>query len=166
MTNMLVIVPDHDYASNLSRIVKESEEAAGKTLYVSFNKTYKSLVENLGADGIDTNRFFFIDTISATIIKPAPVNNCLFLTDPNDMKKLYSAIIKSVKERKAEMLIFDSLSCMTTYGNQAEIEQFITTLLAALSLLNCPSAFICMRNDENNVLITHMKMKVDKTIEI
>ncbi len=166
MTNMLVIVPDEDYSGRLYDIIKEAESVAAKTLYVSLNKTYQSLKSNFSDKGIDTGKFCFIDSITATIISPKPVDDCTFLTSAEDVKQLYAAIIKIVKEQNVEMLIFDSLSCLTTYTNTNEIDHFVANLLAALSLLNCPAAFTCLKSDDHVPLVQHIKMKVDKTIEL
>jgi archaellum biogenesis ATPase FlaH len=166
MTNMLIQLSDYQYSAEVYKLVKEAESAAKKTLYVSLNKTYKSLVEQFKSDGIDPSKFVFVDTITATIIPAKNRDDCAFLDSPDDVKALYAGIIKMVKTHDAEMVIFDSLSALTTYKNIDEIERFVTVLLGSLSLLNCPAAFTCLKIDIDKPLIQHIRMKVDKTIEM
>ena len=166
MTSMLVLLVDYNYASSIYRLVKEAQDSSRMTLYVSLNKTYKALSTGFSEDGLDMSKFVFIDTITATIMPAKSSKDCVFLNAPNDVKNLYAGIVKMVKTCDVEMVLFDSLSSLTTYQNFDEVEHFVTTLLGSLSLLNCPAAFTCLKSDENNPLIQHIKMKVDKTIEM
>ena len=166
MVNILAVISDTLYASKICEIVKDSEEISLKTLYVSLNKTYHSLVEEFSDAKIDLNKFVFIDTITATIIEPKPVDNCVFLPKANDVKRLYSEIIRLVKHGGIDMLIFDSISSFTVYNNTEEILHFLTTLIGALSVLGCSSLFTCLSEDENSHIIKQIRMRIDKSYDL
>ena len=166
MTNILAVISDSAYASKIHQITQDAEDTSTKTLYVSLNKSYKSLMQSFLRDGRDLTKFFFIDTITATVIVPKPVPNCTYLPSADNVKALYKGIIKAVKANDIDMVIFDSLSSLTTYRNFDEIAHFVTTLLGSLSLLDCSAVFTCLKSDEESKLIHHMKMKVDKSYEL
>ncbi|HII16553.1 TPA: hypothetical protein HA361_01445 [Candidatus Woesearchaeota archaeon] len=166
MVNILAIVSNYLYQGKLYEIVKDAERVNNKILYVSLNKTYKSLIAQCSSDAVDIGKFYFIDTITATVTEPAPVEHCLFLPTADDVQSLYAGIIKTVKEKGIDIVIFDSLSSLTTYKNFDEIVHFVTTLLGTLSILDCSAVFTCMQSDENAPLIQHVKMKVDKSYEL
>jgi archaellum biogenesis ATPase FlaH len=166
MVNILAIIPSYVYPGQVYRIVKDAEKINDKILYVSLNKTYKTLLAQFKQDNIDVNKFFFIDVITASVMDSKPVENCLFLASPDDVNALYAGIIKTIKEKGMDMVIFDSLSSLTTYQNVEEIVHFVTTLLGCLSVLNCSAVFTCLLTDEDAPLIQHVKMKVDKSYEL
>lgn len=166
MVNILAIISDSMYQSKIYQIVKDAERTSSKTVYVSLNKTYKSLLASFENDSIDNSKFFFLDTITSTLITTQDTENCSFLDGPENLKELYSGIIKAVKSTEADLLIFDSLSSLTTYKNLDQIIHFVTILLGSLSLLYCSAIFTCLDTDKDSQLIKHMKMKVDKNYEM
>lgn len=165
MVNILAMISPYTYADKVYAIIREVEETSTKAVYVSLNKAYLSLIDQFKKDKIDSSKFFFVDTITATVLEPEPVSGCLFLPGAEDTKKLYAGIIKAVKENDADTVIFDSVSSLTTYSNTGEIIHFITALLGALSSLHCAAVFTCLSDDQDTQLVNHMKMKVDKIYE-
>jgi len=166
MVNILAIISDMMYSSKIDNIINDVIGTNEKILYVSLNKSYKSLLEQFRASNINLNKFIFIDTITASVIDPKPVKNCVYVSSPDNVKDIYSAIIKTVKKENVDALIFDSLSSLTTYKDGKEIIHFMTTLLGSLSLLDCSAVFTCLKSDEDTTLIRHVKMKVDKSYEL
>jgi archaellum biogenesis ATPase FlaH len=166
MVNILAIISSYRYPGKICQIAIDVEKINNKILYVSLNKTYKTLLAQFKQDNISLDKFFFIDVITATVMEPKPVENCLFLPTADDVKALHAGIIKIVKEKGIDMVIFDSLSSLTTYKNTDEIVDFVTTLLGSLSVLDCSAIFTCLLTDEDAPLIQHVKMKVDKSYEM
>jgi len=169
MVNILAVVTDtfnDDYINKIMPIIKLANGENNNILYISLSKTYKSIAMQLQQNNIDISKFFFIDTITSSLIEPVPVDNCIFLKTANNTKKLYQTIIKIIKERKINIIVFDSLSTLTTYKNMDEIINFTSLLTGSLSALNCSSVFICLKIDKNYRLIQHVKMNVEKLIEL
>lgn len=166
MTNILAIMANTSYSSGISELIQDSANSSGKTLFVSLNKTYKSLVRDIEDEGIDSGKFIFIDTITATLVNPEPRENVIFVSSPDDIKTLYSKIIRAAKHSGIELVLFDSLSSLTTYNDFDAVLRFVSTLLGSLSLLGCPALFTCLKSDEETALIKQVKMKVDKTMEL
>jgi archaellum biogenesis ATPase FlaH len=166
MVNILTLISPGDYASKIHIVLKDAQESSSKTVYVSLNKTYSSLIEQFKQANVDVNKIMFIDTISATVIDPRPVANCVFLTSAEDINALQEGIMKAAKEANADLMVFDSLSSLTTYKEYDEILKFITKLLAGLSLSGCSTLLTCLKSDEEAPLISQVRMKVDKTIDL
>jgi archaellum biogenesis ATPase FlaH len=166
MVNILALISSYLYPRKICQIALDVEKINDKILYVSLNKTYRTLLAQFKQDNISLNKFFFIDVITATVIDPKPDDNCLFLPAADDLNALHAGIIKTVKEKGVDMVVFDSLSSLTTYKNLDEIVHFVTTLLGSLSVLECSAIFTCLLTDEDAPLIQHIKMKVDKSYEL
>jgi archaellum biogenesis ATPase FlaH len=162
MTNMLVSISPEIYVSRLNNVLREIQDAELKMLYVSLNKTYRSITRQMRSDGLEPNKIFFIDTITATVMNPEQTDNCLFLTGPDNLEYLHSQIIFHAKEKNVGMVVFDSLSSLTTYQNPDEIIHFVTKIIASLSGLKCSAIFTCLSTDENTKLVQHVKMMIDK----
>ncbi len=165
MVNILLIISPYLYSSKIFETMEELKETDSSIFYVSLNKTYKSLIEDFRKSKLDLGKIIFLDAISSTVIEPKPVDNCVFVSSPDNLKEIYSKIIATVKSRKVDFLIFDSLSSLTTYQDFGSLLNFVTTLLASLSLLNCSAIFTSLKTDEDTPLIQHVKMKVDKSYE-
>ncbi len=160
--NILATLDSETYNDRVFKIVQETANSTDKGLYISLNKTYKSLMGEFQEHGIDSRKFRFIDTITATLIEPKQTDNCLFLKNADDVKELYKGIIKTVKTHDIDMVIFDSLSSLTTYQDTKQIIHFLNMLLGSLTILNTSSLLTCLRSDNDNTLIQQVRMKVDK----
>ena len=73
---VLIVFPKAKYMSKLSEIVKAVDTASKKVCYVSLNKPYNSIIENLKASNLDINKYFFIDVLTSTVKTPKPIDNC------------------------------------------------------------------------------------------
>jgi archaellum biogenesis ATPase FlaH len=167
MMNFLAVIDGTEkelYSQKILPVIMAVKHETDNILFISLNKTYKTLILELKKDNVDLSNYFFIDTITATVIEPVSVDNCLFLPSADNIKNLYDSIIKIVKQKKIGIIIFDSLSSLTTYKNFEEITQLVTLLLGSLSALNCLSMFICLKVDEDSRLIQHVKMNIEKII--
>lgn len=166
MVNILAVIPEKLYASRLYIIVRETEEINNKVLYVSLNKTFKSLIDQFQPTKINLSKFLFLDTITASVIEPEPDNRCVFVKGAEDLNLLLKNIIDAVKKHDCDAIIFDSLSSLTTYSDQGPIISFITRLMGGLSLLYCSAVFTALKNDEESPIVHHTRLKVDKMYEI
>ncbi|MFH2020047.1 MAG: ATPase domain-containing protein [archaeon] len=166
MVNILTLIDPDEYSSKVHLVLKDAEEISSKTVYVSLNKTYNSLTEQLKDKGIDFSKITFIDTITATIIEPKPIQNCVYIESSDNFKDLQNCILNTVKTNSADLLVFDSLSSLTTYKESDEIVKFMKILLASLSINGCSAILTCLKDDEHLPLINKIKLLVNKTINL
>lgn len=166
MVIALAIIPTHGYPLKLRRIIRDAVETEHSILYVSLNKTYKSLMRQFELDDIDSRKFFFIDTITPTVYNPEPAPNCSYIPLDGNFKALEGGIREIVEEKNISLVILDSLSSLATYGYSLEIIRFVSRLIGTLSALHCSAVFTCLDIDENTALIQHMKPMVDQIYEL
>lgn len=171
MVSILVAIPGADYALRLHNIVvylyaDEAEASARRMLYVTLNKTHKSLREQFEEDGIDTGRIHFIDAISSTVMRISPAKNCTFIPVDTDLDRLHDLIVRQVKEHALSIVIFDSLSSLAVYWKSGDIMRFVPRLIASLSLLDCSVVLAYLASDERKREIQHLEMSVDRHIRM
>ena len=100
MVNILAIVKDEIYPTKLNEFVRDAAATNDAVLYVSLNKTYKSLQTQLSRLSVDLDKFYFIDTISSTLIPTKDTDRCVYVSTPTNVQGLYQGIIKLVKKKQ------------------------------------------------------------------
>lgn len=119
MVSLLVITSVEDLQNEINRVVKSFGNTIG--IYVSLNKTQKSVQKILGKEGINTDRLFFIDCVTAEKTR----DDVLHL-HPTQLEKMSSAIstfIKEIKQKK--FLVIDALSTLLIYNSENKVAQFV-----------------------------------------
>jgi archaellum biogenesis ATPase FlaH len=165
MTNILTIIPDYCYKSHLSSILHEAHDTAEKTVYVCLNRPYNAVRDDIISANMDVHKFIVVDVITASLMTPPQINNCVFISNSKNLNKLHSELINTVKNSNAEILVFDSLSSLHTEHECEAIFDALKQMVAALSFLNCATVFTALKCDEYDKSMDHLKLIFDKVIE-
>ena len=162
--NILVVVSGEDYGKTLINVAKSSNADFNNIGYVSLNKPYNTLTDILSKNGIDMNKFNFIDGITKTVTEPKPTKNCIFISAPNALVELNIEITNLCKKNTPDMIIFDSLSSLLVYESGNVLLEFVHSIINVLRVHNVKGAFIIMKSDLN-ALLKGLEMFADKIIK-
>ncbi len=165
MVNILALadnVSEQSYSKNMLQLIRSVKSTSNKSLIVSLNKSYKSILYKFENENLNPDNFVFIDAITLTVMKPTSSDKCTFLSSPDNTKELFESIIKTIKTMSVSVVIFDSISSLSTYKNIYEVIDFIGKLTGACYVLGCSVIFFCLDNEENERIIQHLGMHVDK----
>jgi hypothetical protein len=147
-----------DFAKSLSK---------KKTLYITINKTYDSLKEELTKNKTNLNNVLFIDCISSTIKKsPKNSENCFYVSSPGALTEIALAITKLNSKQEYDYLVFDSVSGLEVYRKPDMISKFISSLINKLKSGKTKSVFFITGLNENNELANHLSSFVDKVVKV
>ncbi len=124
----ILIIDEKKYMERLSYILAHVNDSIHKPCYVCLSRPYTHVVEDLEKLGIDTKKFFFVDTMSSHYAIPEPSENCAFLIKPYDLSGIKDIIMDAVKERGCSVLIFDNIGSLLAYHNRLPITQFINSM--------------------------------------
>jgi archaellum biogenesis ATPase FlaH len=119
MTSKLIITS----VENLQKKINENVISLNHTpgVYVSLNKTQKSLEAVLNKSKINTSKLFFIDCVTSEQVR----DDVLHIS-PNQLEKLNYAITSFIKEIKGEkFLILDALSTLLIYNDENKVAAFV-----------------------------------------
>lgn len=169
MVNYLVLVKEtfhNEYADKIIPILQTASLDNNKVLFISFNKTYKSLLQQFEKFDINIANFHFVDTITATIIDPVPKDNCTFIKPPSSAEEFTSQTLKIIKEKQIDVIVLDSILSLGVYLSELDVSKYVTSLLAAGDLIGFSSFIFAFKTDEDTKSVKQLKMKVDKTIEV
>lgn len=165
--SITLVMPNETYIKNMNIIAKQLCEAYNKVCYVSLNKLYQPLIEDLQANNIDIHKIYFIDGITKKAVSnPGNVPNCFFASGPDKITELGTAIQKIVNQQKSQALLFDSLSTLLIYKNVQVVKQFVHSIVGQVSVTNCVAAFTCLQGKNENSLIQDLSMLVDNIVHI
>jgi len=119
MASKLVISKVEDLQGKIFKTLKSFDGGLG--IYVSLNKTQKSLEESFVVEGINTDKIFFIDCVTLEKTKDEVLH-----IPPNDLEKLRFSIESFVEEIHGEkFLIIDALSTLLIYNTENDVAAFI-----------------------------------------
>lgn len=158
---ILLVIPGKSYYPTLIDIVKQLNEEQG--LYVTVNTPYSSLTKTFRKKGINCDKYFFIDAVSATSKSDTSAKNCIFVSSPGTLTELSIAIDELIKNQKPKFIIFDSLSALLIYSKVKSVMQFTQNLSAKIKENNINALFPITKDE---ALINTTSIFANKVIDL
>ncbi|MBI2598272.1 MAG: hypothetical protein HYW50_03690 [Candidatus Diapherotrites archaeon] len=160
---VLLIIPSEEYLKSIIYILRNASASYSKILYISLNELYDNLIRNLQNNGIDIKNFYFIDAITRTAqTNIDEKSNCTFVTSPNSLIELSLAISQKIDELEPDLIIFDSLSTLFIYENEATAVKFVHSLIGKMKAVGCDSILTSLQGDAKREAIKDLGMFVDE----
>jgi KaiC/GvpD/RAD55 family RecA-like ATPase len=107
----------------MSYLIKTVLAELDKVCYISLNKSGESVYEFCKENNINTDKMFVIDMISSRFRKCKSVKSIEYLP-VSSLEKQMKAVIKVLKKKKCDSVIFDSLSALKVYYSEEELIKF------------------------------------------
>ncbi len=119
MASLLIITSVENLQNEINKVVSSFKNIPG--IYVSLNKTQKSIENILKKTEINTNKLFFIDCVTSEKTR----DDVLHIS-PDQLDLLSSAINSFIKDIKGEkFLIIDALSTLLIYNDENKVAKFV-----------------------------------------
>jgi len=119
MVSTLIITSVEKLQSEIDKTIKSLGKLVG--IYVSLNKSQKSIESILNKNRISTKKLFFIDCVSNEKTREDVLH-----ISPRELDKLSYAIrafIKDIKDEK--FIILDALSTLLIYNDENSVAEFV-----------------------------------------
>lgn len=162
---VLVMTSKEKYKQDIVSIAKEVGLCSTKCCYVTFTEPYGFITSNLKKNGVDTSKFFFIDTVTRKVQDPPQVEDCDFVTAPNALTEISVAFSKALSDKKCDSSLFDTLSSLLIYENVHSLIQFVHNLLTKVRIASGRVVFVALKDDMNSELVKDLHMFVDKVLD-
>ena len=161
---VLLIIPGVEYNDVLIDTVKK---LSGKKIgYVTLNKTFDSLKEILLKNKVNVDAITFVDAISKTIKQvPDQTEECYFVSSPGALTEL-SIVISELIKQNFDYIIFDSLTNLLIYQDEAPVAKFVSHIINRIKETNSKAVFYALRLGEQEELIQKSEMFVDSVVEL
>lgn len=122
MTSKLVITSVESLQGEINNTLKGLNDSIG--IYVSLNKTQKSIESIFKEKKIKTDKIFFIDCVTSEKTKEEVLH-----ISPNDLEKLLYSINTFINDIEGEKyLMIDALSTLLIYNTENAVAAFIKEL--------------------------------------
>lgn len=165
-----VVMPSENYEStsiDLLRYFINVKNVKGN--YVSINRPYSSLIEELSSKGIKTDNLTFIDCITKELGgKVQKVKNCSFIESPSDLTSLGIALHQYFisSGEKNRILYFDSISSMCIHNSTEQVLRFIHYLTGKMRVFGLNGLMLTLHEDTDKKLIAELSQFCDKIIRL
>lgn len=162
---LLVLLPSEIYTKRMGAIRKQLARSYKRICYVTLNKMYSPLVDEMKRDGIDPQKFFFIDGVTSSVTGPLSVKNCFFLKSPGDLTYLGIACSEACK-KNPEVVCFDSLSTLLIYNPSPIVTRFIRDIVGKIRLHGVKAIFTALVEDTTKQTVREVGMFVDEIVRV
>ena len=162
---ILIVTSKEKYNSSLSEIQTQIANSFSKIGYVTINKPFNSVMQDLENKGIEKSKFVFADAITATVQTPQIVDNCIFVTSPNALTDLGLAFTSLYNDLGSEVVVFDTISTLIVYQDIGSVTKFVHNLVTKSRVINKKLVLIALKED-SEILIKDLNMFVDKIVEM
>ncbi len=159
------LMPNSLYPADSMSIIKAVTEIAPKNIFVTVNKPYFSIIDNLKSKGINTEGLFFIDA-SSQEGGSRKGKNYEKIKNPADMTEIMLSLGKHLQKGEYYALIFDSVSTLLSYHDEEVVIRFSHSLVSKLRKYNVKGVFLCTKEDTNTSLIKNLNMLADYSVDI
>ncbi|ODS39551.1 MAG: hypothetical protein A7315_10920 [Candidatus Altiarchaeales archaeon WOR_SM1_79] len=105
---VMAVIPDMEYEEGLVRVAGILSKNYTKILYISINKPYEKLVGKFEKDGVNPDKFYFIDCITKTVKDVLPIKNCTYVSSPRALDEIKTSILEVLKKQRIDVALIDS----------------------------------------------------------
>ncbi len=161
---ILLVVPGQTFNDSLLKVVKGISKK--NVCYVTLNKGFNSLIDSFKRKKISLKNFFFVDCITATLVKQKSDLRCLYVSSPNALTELCLVITKSVDLSSPTVLI-DSLSTLQVYHKTGVISRFVNRISQDIRKKEGAQLILAISDkDKDTKLFSQIEVLVDKVVEV
>ena len=135
---------------------------------VTLHRPAHILSDMLQAQGLPTNKLYFIDTMSKQIQSPFELSNASYVGAPFDLGRLDQAIEHVVKAHGvgAKFLILDSLSDLLHYYDEATVLSFLDYFLDKMRRLHTNPILIYDKGKLTRGIIKRLQLYCNHLFEV
>jgi archaellum biogenesis ATPase FlaH len=168
---LLILLEEKEYPAKLEDIIRSIERTKTKVCYVCLSSTYEDVLSWMSSAGIDSQKFYFIDTMTRYYEERVSNEKCFFVSSPSSLDEIKEVLLKAIKERGYEIVIFDAISSLLEYKDLFSILKFTHALMTEDNYAKAKKLYIVMSGDslpekESKKLVSDLRMFADGIVEI
>ena len=164
----LMLAPPEDiHAMNIA-VVKKMLGQGCTPLIITVNQPFKVLTKIYTKEGIDSSKFYVIDTVtqySGGVCEENPRVN--YINNPSNLTDLGIAISEVLKQMpdKKKCIMFDSVSMLLIHIPSATASKFFHFVVNKLKLSDVSGIFLCVEKGLDPVILSQMSSFVDMIVD-
>jgi hypothetical protein len=163
--NIVLMLKGGIYKSSIMEINKQLSDTMKKIVYIAISNPSDALIAAFKKEGIDTDKYYFIDCISK---KGGGINlrdNCKYMAGPTAMTKISICVSKLLEKKKTELIFLDSISSMLIYNDELSVIKFLHNIMNKVRLSDAKAVYIILESDLEKKLMKDVELFADKIVE-
>ena len=147
----------------ITKMVKE-ESKDRQIIYITVNRSYKTMSNHFQKEGIDAGKILFVDCISkqAGISVQAP--NCICTQGQKSLTELSIVLADALSTAKNPTVILDSATSLLVYNEIDTVERFLTYIINKTTTSGAKLLMFFIDGQSNEKLRILLSSLVDTTI--
>ena len=163
---VLILSDSTHYMENNLSVMKELLKAHELCIYVTINKPAESLMALFKENGLDPQRFYFVDCVSELVGSRKKSPNVISVS-PQNLTGLSIAINEMISGLKGKKFVFlDSLSTLAVFHSTGNVQKFYHFLTNKIRVSQLKGIFLSVEKDLSLEVLSLLEKVVDKIIKI
>jgi PAS domain S-box-containing protein len=154
-----------EYSSGVMTLVKTLASMYDKTVYISINKPFKSVVEDFERNKINRSRFQFV-CVGSGELPMDKGGGCTAFVETRDMTSLGIKVGEVLNKTKPKALILDSFNTMSAYMDDNVVTRFAQDLILKLEAIGCRGVFPVIAIERETPLMNNLEMFMDAVMDL
>jgi hypothetical protein len=125
----LVITPVEKMQDTANQVIKSNTKSASG-VYVALNRPHESIEKTMKADGIKTDKLFFVDCVNVSGGGVGDNNKVSHIQNPSDLTSMNIAVNQFMEKIDGKkFLVLDSLTTLLIYNKENLVIMFVKSLI-------------------------------------
>jgi hypothetical protein len=162
---VLITTAKKNAHSNLIKCLSIVQNYGRRLGFISLMYNVNDMIEEFRKNKLKSDRFFFVDVLTATTNVPPIMSNCIFVSSPDSMAEIRLSVKTLFSEKNREIVFFDSINEMAKHFGKYELTKFIHELIVITNSFS-GKLIVFAQDDECADFIADISMFADKLIEL
>ncbi len=142
-----------------------SRNGRGKSILVTFNRTYRNIAKDFRENGIDTKRFTIVACSDVSGVKEKS-DNCIVMRDPSSLNDVSLLISRLCRQRRFRYLMLDSVDSLLYYNKESSARRFLQMLVNAVKEYRLSGVFVATQNNFSKSIVDFAASMCDGSITL
>ena len=160
---VLLVLPREQYHERLRDVVSAVAARSEKVCYVTLNRSYAKVREEISAAGGAVGQFFFLDT--ATPFGSRAPEDCILVGDAHALTELGLAVTSAIEERGCSIALFDAVSTLQVYHPANVVLMFVHATITKLRGHGTKGLLIMVPEQRDSPLVKDVAMFSDRVMD-
>jgi len=159
--NLVLELERGSYKTGLLTLNKEVLSKHKSVCYITLTKPADAVISDLEKEGININRYYFIDCVSKKAGLKTTTAKTTFVSNPTSLTELAIAVTKAIKQKKIDLLFFDSISSLLVYNSELSVVKFLHFLMIAIKGTEAKAVYLIMKSDLKRMVVKEIELFAD-----
>ena len=162
---MICITPAEDAEQAFIAAAQACSQGRGKTIIITFNKSYSATARLLARASIDRQRFTVIACKDVSVVKERS-ENCIVLRDPSSLNDLGMTVSSLAAQRRYRFIMLDSVNALLFYNKESSARRFMEMLIGIVKEYGLSGVMLAVDEQLSRSAVSAMSSLCDSALRL